>query len=166
MAQADILATSTWAVEQPKLQDNFTELYDDMPTTIERDGWNGKAEVLRTEVVAATATNFTLAQLSGTFITNEGQNPANNIANTVAAALVAGLEFTVVITESMNSGVYWQLTVPVGHSILYNGTIGTNGGRARFTQGVVGDFAHFKAITINGSVILLCESSATTLTVT
>lgn len=134
-------------------------------TDVEKAAWTAKAEKLRTEVVAATTKEFTLAELSGTFITNEGQDPATDVANTVGATLVAGLEWTVCITETMNSGVYWQMSVPLGHSILYNGVMGTNNGYVRFTTGVMGNIAHFKTITINGGVIVVCESSATTLTV-
>lgn len=133
-------------------------------TDVEKASWTAKAEKLRTEVVAATTKEFTLVELSGTFITNEGQVAASNITHT-SIALVAGLEWSVFITETLDPGVYWQLTVPLGHSILHNGVMGTNNGYARFTAPLMGDVAHFKTVTINGSVVVICESSATSLTV-
>lgn len=133
-------------------------------TDVEKAAWTAKAEKLRTEVVAATAKEFTLAELSGTFITNEGQVATANIIHTTVA-LVAGLQWSVIITETLDPAKYWQLTVPLGHSILWNGVMGTNNGYVRFTAAVMGDVAHFKTVTINGGVVVICESSATTLTV-
>jgi len=181
MAQIDLADLSDWPTEKTKLQSNLDELYG-MPhhtaladlsedathqvvTDAEKDAWTAKAEKLRPEIVAATAKEFTLAELSGAFITNEGQVAATSIAHT-SVALVAGLEWSVLITETLNPGVYWQYTVPLGHSILYNGEMGTNNGSIRFTAPFMGDIAHFKTITINGGVIVVCESSAMTLTVT
>jgi hypothetical protein len=130
-------------------QANFTELYGG----------------LKKEVVAATAKAFTIAELSNSLVTNEGQVVSTNVTHTVGAALVAGMSWEVIITETLNAGVYWQLTVPLGHSILYNGTMGTNNGYVRFTQPTAGTIARFRTITMNGGVVVVCESDATTVTV-
>lgn len=128
-------------------------------TDVEKASWTAKAEKLRTEVVVPTNHEFTQDELSRTVITNEGQNPANDIANTITT-LVAGLDFDIIITETINSTHYWQMAVPVGTSILLNGVMGTNGGKIRFTAASMGASCRCRTVTINGGVVLVCESAA------
>jgi hypothetical protein len=214
MAQQNLSDDSTWPVEKPKIQANFTELYarkypaatgaandfsvgngsvwqtktlaetkvilavpDELAdltadathrtvTDTEKATWNGKASALLGEVNApTTGKEFSLSEMTRTIINNDGQNPDNDIAQTTVA-LVAGLEFDIVIAEAINSTHYWQITFPSGTSVLYGNTMGSSGGHIRFTAAAMGDRCHCKTMTINTGVIILCESSATSISVT
>lgn len=131
-------------------------------TDAQKTAWTAKAEVLRTEVDASTSKELSVAQLSGTIVGNDGQTVSADVAITTAT-LVAGLKWDVIIGETLDSGKYWQITVPVGSSILFNNTMGTSGGKCRFTTPVMGNHAKFTTFTINGGVVVLCESTDTTI---
>jgi len=144
----------------------LSELAEDtthrVATDAEKTAWNAKAEVLHATVDASTSKELSVANLSRTVVTNDGQVVSADVAITTAT-LVSGLTWKVIIGETLDSTHYWQLTVPVGSSILFNGVMGSSGGKCRFTTPVLGDHASFTTFTNNGAVIVLCESSATSI---
>lgn len=144
----------------------LSELTEDathrVATDAEKTAWNAKAEVIHAMVDASTSKELSVANLSRTIVTNDGQVVSADVAITTAT-LVSGLTWKVIMGETLDSTHYWQLTVPVGSSIMYNGVMGASGGKCRFTTPVFGDHASFTTFTNNGAVIVLCESSATSI---
>jgi len=139
--------------ELVKIEANFGELY-----TL-------SATKLKPEVAAGTTQELPLASLNRTTLTNNLQVASVNVALTVAAPIVAGMEWDMAIAVTLNTGVYWRLTLPLGASFLFEGTMGTNGGSATFTAPARGTTARCKAITIATGVVVIIESAATTITV-
>jgi len=142
--------------ELDAVNDNFDELYPAVALC---------ALKLKPESVAGSSRELTLAELTNTTLTNNLQNASANVALTVAAPIVAGMEWDMIIAVTLDSTKYWKLTLPVGASFLFNGTMGSNGGSVTFTAPARGTTATCKAITIGTGVVVIIESAATTITV-
>lgn len=142
--------------ENAKGESNFVELY--------------AADALLSpkfhiETVAGSTQQITLAQLSRAYLTNNLQTVSANAAITLAAPVVAGMEWDMLVAVTLDAGVTWSLTLPTGASFLYEGTMGSNGGTATFTAPARGTTANFKVLTIGTGVVVIVESNASTLTV-